>query len=472
MSTNELKFNCEGIGRRNFVQLGVGTVLGCGMVDLMRLRSAAATAAGKVSPDEVRCLLLWLDGGPTQLETFDPKPNAPLEIRGEGMAINTSVPGIYYSNFLPKLAQLADKVTIVRSICHDDPNHGGGTHYLQTGTASPFPTSCGSRISFHPSIGSVVSHFRSGRSDLPAYMSLPNQNRSSGSNFLGPQCAPFVISGDPNKSDFQVRDMVLPPEVSEGRAQTRHALRGVIDQMRRCHDTLAEDPAVSFDTHYERACETLSSPQAQRAFDISQEPVKVREMYGRTSLGQRLLLCRRLIEVGVPFVTCNSAGWDHHGQIFSTLKGTLVPGQSNAGSATAFELDQSLSALLTDLDQRGLLETTLVLALGEFGRGPKLTSTGPNGGRNHWPHAMSVLMAGAGVPRGHVIGGTDKHAAHADRDVYCPEDFAATVYAKMGIDPGSELHTPDGRPVPIVGGANRARATKKGQGGQIIQGVF
>jgi len=472
MSINDLKFNCDGIGRRNFVQLGVGTVLGCGMVDLMRQRSAAALAASKVSPDEVRCLVLWLDGGPTQLETFDPKPNAPLEIRGEGTAIRTSVPGIYYSNFVPKLAQLADKVTIVRSICHNDPNHGGGTHYLQTGTASPFPTSCGSQISFHPSIGSVVSYFRSGQSDLPSYMTLPRQNRSGGPNFLGPRYAPFVIGGDPNKAEFQVRDMVLPPDVSEGRAETRHELRGVIDRMWRCHDAVAEDPAVGFDTHYERACATLSSPHAQQAFDISREPDKVRDMYGHTSLGQRLLLCRRLIEAGVPFVTCNSAGWDHHGQIFPILKGTLVPGAGNAGGATAFELDQALSALLIDLDERGLLETTLVLALGEFGRGPKLTAKGPNGGRDHWPHAMSVLMAGAGVPRGHVVGATDKHAAHADQDVYSPEDFAATLYAKMGIDPRSELHMPDGRPVPIVGGANRARATKKGRGGQIIEGVF
>ena len=169
-------------------------------------------------------------------------------------------------------------------------------------------------------------------------------------------------------------------------------------------------------------------PKRKQAFDISREPEKVRDMYGRTSLGQRLLLCRRLIEAGVPFVTCNSAGWDHHGQIFPILKGTLVPGVGNAGGATAFELDQALSALLIDLDERGLLETTLVLALGEFGRVPTITG----GGRNHWPHAMSVLMAGAGVPRGHVVGATDKHAAHADQDVYSPEDFRCYALCQDG----------------------------------------
>ncbi len=431
-------------------------------------------AAGKVSPDEVRCLLLWLDGGPTQLETFDPKPDAPLEIRGEGTAIKTSVPGIHYSNFVPRLASVADKVTIIRSICHNDPNHGDGNHYMLTGTPSPFPTMCGSVISFHPAIGSVVSYFRSGRSKLPSYMALPAQQRSGGPNFLGPRHAPFVGGGDPNQGDFQVRDMVLPPDISEGRARTRHELREALDRMRRFHDAAAQDPAVSFDTHYEQACDTLSSPHAQEAFDISRESDETRDLYGRTSLGQRLLLCRRLIEAGVPFVTCNSAGWDHHGGIFPILKGERVVNASGAaGGANAFEMDQALSALLIDLDRRGLLETTLILALGEFGRGPKLTGGGsPGAGRDHWPHAMSVLIAGAGVPRGHVVGATDKHGAYADKDVYSPEDFAATIYAKMGIDPRTELHTPEGRPVPIVGGVNRSRATTKGRGGQIIKEVF
>ena len=470
MFANNLKWNCEGIGRRDFIQLGVGTVLGCGMLDLMRMRCDAAVAAGKVSPDEVRCILLWLDGGPSQLETFDPKPDAPLEIRGEGTAIKTSVPGIQYSNFVPRLARVADKVTIVRSICHNDANHGGGNHYMLTGTPSPFPTSCASVISFHPSIGSVVSHFRSNRSKLPSYMALPSQQRSAGPNFLGPRHAPFVIGGDPNKGDFQVRDMVLPPDISAGRARTRHELREALDRMRRFHDAAAEDPAVSFDTHYEQACDTLSSPHAQEAFDIGREPDEVRDLYGRTSLGQRLLLCRRLIEAGVPFVTCNNAGWDHHGWIFPILKGEMVANPASA--ANAHDMDQALSALLIDLDRRGLLDTTLVLCLGEFGRAPDLKQNRPSAGREHWPHAMSVLMAGAGVPGGHVVGATDKHAAYAVENVYSPEDFAATVYSKMGIDPKTELHTADGRPVPIVGGVSRARATKKGRGGQIIKEVF
>ena len=436
--------NCEGTTRRDFLQLGLGTAFGLGMVDLMRLQSFAAPLAGKVDPAAVRCILLWLDGGPTQLETFDPKPEAPVRINGGKKAIKTSAPGVYYSEYVPRLAKIAHKCTIIRSVRHDDPNHGGGNHYMMTGLKSPLPTSCDSFISFHPSYGSVVSYMRGSETPLPAYMTLPRPTRSGGPHFLGPQHAPFAIGGDPYQPDFKVRDVVLPPDISQGRARTRRQLQTAIDRMHRNHDTAAEDPAVTFDKYYHKALDTVNSPQAQAAFDISREPDDIRDMYGRNELGQRLLLARRLVEAGVPFVTCYNGGWDHHGDIFKNLEGRA--NANPASDASIGPVDQGLTALVTDLDQRGMLDTTMILCFGEFGR-----SAVPQGtGRNHWPHAMSIFTAGAGIPGGHVVGATDEWGAYAAENIYGPEDFAASLYTKMGIDPHQHLHTADGRPVPLV----------------------
>jgi hypothetical protein len=433
----EIKRNCEGIARRDFLQLGLGAVFGFGMTDLLRLRAEAAQAK-KVAPGQVNCILIWLDGGPSHYETFDPKPDAPKEIRGELNPIKTSVPGIQFCETVPKLAAIADKLTIVRSICHRDPNHGGGNHYMMTGAPTPVPVNCGAFVTFHPSFGSMVSYQRGIRNGLPAYMSLPSMSRSGGPNFLGAQHAPFIISGNPSSKDFRVRDVVLPPGISEGRAQTRQQLREALDRMLRLNDKIAEDPAITFDGYYHQGLDLITSPKAQAAFDISKESDSVRDRYGRTDLGQRLLLCRRLVEVGVSFVTCYYGGWDHHTDIFKSLKEKHVP-----------KFDQGLAALISDLDERGLLDTTLVIALGEFGRTPKINK---DTGRDHWPHAMSVLMAGAGTPRGHVLGATDVKGYNASENIHSPEDFAATLYTKMGIDPHLMLHTNAGRPIQLVSG--------------------
>lgn len=435
---SEIKRNCEGIARRDFIQLGLGALCGFGMSDLMRLRAETAQRAGRVSPDQVNCILIWLDGGPSHYETFDPKPDAPKEIRGELNPIKTRIPGAQFCETVPKLADIADKLTIVRSICHKDPNHGGGNHYMMTGSPTPVPVNCGAFVTFHPSFGSVVSHQRGLRNGLPAYMTLPNMSRSGGPNFLGAQHAPFVIGGNPNNKNFKVRDVVLPSSISEGRAVSRHELRESLDRMLRITEAAAEDPSVNFDRFYQQGIDLVTSPEAQAAFDINQEPEKTRELYGRTDLGQRLLLCRRLVEVGVSFVTCYYGGWDHHTNIFSTLKDKHLP-----------KLDQGLSALITDLDDRGLLDSTLVVVLGEFGRTPKINK---DGGRDHWPHAMSVLMAGAGVPRGQIVGATDSKGYYASETIYSPEDFAATLYTKMGIDPSMILYTSAGRPIQLVNG--------------------
>jgi hypothetical protein len=436
--------NCSGVSRRDFIQVGLGGVLGLGLCDLLRLKANAAQPPVARSGKNVNCILIWLDGGPSHYETFDPKPDAPSDIRGEFKAISTKVPGIQFSECIPKLASVADKFTVVRSICHKDPNHGGGNHYMMTGAPTPVPVACGAFVTFHPSFGSMVSYDRGIRKGLPAYVSVPEVSRSGGPNFLGAQHAPFVIDGSPNSESFKVRDVTLPPAISEGRAVSRQELRRSLDGMKRFADKLAEDPAVSFDQFYARGLDLVSSREAQEAFDIHSEEKTVREEYGRNDFAQRLLLARRLVEVGVSFVTVYYGGWDHHTKIFDAYKGDHLK-----------RLDQSLAALITDLDRRGLLENTLVLTLGEFGRTPKINK---DGGRDHWPGAMSVLMAGAGVPRGGVVGATDPKGYYASENVYRPEDFAASLYTKMGIDHAQVLHTTTGRPVQLV---NNGRLIKE-----------
>jgi hypothetical protein len=432
-----LTHNCAGMPRRDFIQLGLRGVLGLGLADLLRLRAQATTPSAILSAKkQVNCILIWLDGGPSHYETFDPKPEAPAEIRGEFKAIATSASGVQFSEAVPQLAKVANKVTVLRSICHKDPNHGGGNHYMMTGSPTPVPVACGAFVTFHPSFGSVVSFHRGVHDGIPAYMSMPQVSRSGGPNFLGGKHAPFLIDGSPNSSNFKVRDVVLPSEISQGRALARRELRASLDQMKRYADKLAEDPAVSFDQYYQQGVDLVLSPQAQGAFDIHREDEKVREAYGRNDFGQRLLLARRLVEVGVSWVTVYSGGWDHHTKIFESYKGDH-----------AKRMDVGVAALITDLDQRGLLDNTMVIMLGEFGRTPKVNK---DAGRDHWPHAMSVLMAGAGIPRGHVVGATDAKGYYAAENVYKPEDFAASLYTKMGIDPSQVLHTNTGRPVQLV----------------------
>jgi hypothetical protein len=433
--------NCEGTPRRDFLKLGLGAFMGLGFTDLLRSRALAvdaARAAGGASPAKVNCILLWLDGGPSHYETFDPKPDAPTDVRGELKPIKTAVPGTYFAEVIPKLAGIADKFTVVRSVCHHDPNHGGGNHYMMTGAPTPVPVGCGAFVTFHPSFGSVVSWSRGVQNGMPAYMTMPEMSRSGGPNFLGAKHAPFVVDGYPNSPAFRVRDVTLPKDITTGRELSRRKLRESLDRLSRSADAAAQDPACGFDSHYQQAFDLVSSKPAQEAFDISKEPESVRAMYGRNDFGQRLLLARRLVEAGVSFVTCYSGGWDHHTNLFKSYKGSKLG-----------ELDQGLSALLVDLDRRGLLESTLVFCMGEFSRTPKINK---DGGRDHWPHAMSILAAGAGVPRGHVVGATDAKGYYASEDVHSPEDFAATLYTKMGVDPTQHLHANAGRPVQLVAG--------------------
>jgi hypothetical protein len=435
--------NCAGVSRRDFLKLGLGGTLGVGLTDLLQLRASAAAPASRAGKN-VNCIMIWLDGGPSHYETFDPKPDAPAEIRGKFSTIPTCVPGVHFSEAVPQLAKTFDKFTVMRSICHSDPNHGGGNHYMMTGSPTPVPVGCGAFVTFHPSFGSMVSYDRGVRSGLPAYMAMPSNTRSGGPNFLGGEHAPFVIGGDPSAASFKVRDVVVPAEITEAHAMTRRDLRASLDRMQRFNDKLVDDPAVVFDQFYQQGFDLVSSSKAQAAFDITREDDKVRDRYGRNDVGQRMLLARRLVEVGVSWVTINYGGWDDHTKLFESYKGPKMN-----------KLDQGLSALLSDLSENGLLENTLVVALGEFGRTPKVND---KGGRDHWPHAMSVLMAGAGIPGGQIVGATDAKGYHAAENVYRPEDFAASLYTKLGIDPNQALQTNTGRPVQLV---NEGRLIKE-----------
>ena len=270
-----VKFKCNGIGRRDFLQVGLGGMLGAGFSDLLRARETVS--GGK----KINCILVWLDGGPTHYETFDPKPNSPKEIRGEFGSMKTNVPGTHFCDKVPHLAKVADKVTIVRSIWHKDPNHGGGNHYMMTGAPPRIPVGCGAFVSFHPSMGSVTASEVGAPDGLPSYFSMPRMSRSGGPNFLGARYAPFVVADDPSNENFRVRDVALPNGLTGERFGARRDLRQSVDQLLRIADKKAGDPVNSIDQFYQQGYQLVTSPAAQQAFDIHQEPDKIRDRYGR-----------------------------------------------------------------------------------------------------------------------------------------------------------------------------------------------
>lgn len=429
--------------RRTYLQLGLAGLAGGSFVDLLALRTANANdakAQGQPVAKPSSCILIWMDGGPTHFETFDPKPDAPAEIRGDFRPIKTNVSGIEVCEHLPQLAKIADKYSIIRSVCHNQGNHGAGNHYMMTGAPPRIPVGCGAFVSFHPSIGSVAAYERPAPHGLPSYFTMPSMSRSGGPNFLGAKYAPFIVANDPNSKHFRVRDVELPNGLEQDRFQARRDLRRLVDTMPRFASRETFDPVAAYDDNYEQGYELVLTPDAQKAFDIDNEPEDLRERYGRNSFGQRALLARRLVEAGVPFITLYDGGWDHHSDLFGALA-TRLP-----------SWDQTVATLITDLDQRGLLETTMVIALGEFGRTPKISTlpgqTKP--GRDHWANAMSILFAGGGSRGGQVIGATDRQGYAPIERVLSPENYISTVYRKLGIDPNKIYYTPAGRPTHLV----------------------
>lgn len=428
--------NCEGVSRRDCLRLGLGGLVAGGLTGALRARGSEPQNV--VARQADACILIWMDGGPSHYETFDPKPQAPLEIRGQFAAIPTKTPGMFFSQPMKRLAGISDRLAVVRSIRHDQGNHGAGNHYMMTGSAPRIPVGCGAFVSFHPSLGSVVAHQLGAPNGIPPYFSIPSMSRSGGPNFLGAKYAPFVVPDSPLSSSFQVRDVTIPSTLTESQFSSRQEIRKNIDQMLRIHDAAAGDPVVALDEFYQQGMQLITSREAQAAFNIASEPDSVRDAYGRTPFGQRALLARRLVKAGVPFVTLYDGGWDHHEKIFDAFDKKMPP------------FENAIAALIEDLEQQGMLERTLVVALGEFGRTPKVND---RGGRDHWSNAMSVMFAGGGTRGGQVIGATDRQGYAATERILAPENFVSTIYRKLGIDPGQILYTPQGRPTHLVSDA-------------------
>ncbi len=425
---------CDGRSRREFLQ--AGSLAGLSLAQVLRLQDACAAEAAK---QDMNCIFLFAIGGMAHQDMWDLKPNAPAEVRGEFRPIKTNVPGLHISDVLPGVATVMDKLAILRSMTHGKSDHGSGYHTMMTGkepVGGNFVVGGSKNNNQHPSLGSVVS--RLGKpGPLPPYICAPNFQDSGGPSFLGPSYGPFVIDADPAAPEFSVRDITLPTSVTSERNQRRQAaLREVNRFERRVEEISRQEKA--FDAFYEKAYKLMTSAKAKEAFDISREPEKVREEYGMTSVGQCCLLARRLVEAGCRYVSLENGHWDTHRKNTYSLRDLLCP---------AF--DQAIPALMNDLEQRGLLENTLVVISTEFGRTPKINDLV---GRDHWPNAFSILMGGAGLKTGQAIGATDKQAGEvADRPI-TPQDMAATVLNTLGIDHSKVMHTPLGRPVPLVDG--------------------
>jgi hypothetical protein len=418
-------------GRRDFLHVGALSALGLSLGGYLRGRSALADAKsfthfeGKAKS----VIHIWLPGGWAQQETFDPKPLAPVEYRGEMKPIDTKLPGVQFNELLGKTAQIADKITVVRSMTHGEAAHERGTHNMFTGYR-PSPA-----LTF-PSFGSVVSHEYGPRADLPPYVSIPNLPApDAGAGYLGSAFGPFAIGSDPADGNFTVRDLALPNGVDAARFASRQRLRDAVG--RHFQRLEGSENLAELDSFYQRAYALVSSQEARSAFDIKAEPDAIRDEYGRNAAGQRMLLARRLVEAGVRFVTLSYGSWDMHQKIGDNMRKTLP----------AF--DQAYAALIRDLDQRGLLASTLVMVSSEFGRTPRINN---DAGRDHWPKVFSVLLAGGGIKAGAVYGSSDAIAAEPQDNPLTVEDLATTVYHCLGIVADKELMAPGNRPVEIVDG--------------------
>lgn len=400
--------------RRDFLKVGGLAFAG---IDLPRL------LANEGGQKEVSCIVLFQNGGASQLDTFDPKPDAPSEVRGTTKPISTSIPGIQISELLPRTAQVMHKFSVIRSMHSDEAIHERARQYIFSGTRPRNDL-------IQPSYGSVMAKEFGVKNGLPAFVVIPEKDVSAEAGFLGPSYDPF-ISGNPNAKNFSVKDLTVPLGMSLEEAQARkHLLASLDAEFRNVEQSSLIE---SMDEFYQKAFDLIASPAAKKAFDIAQEPEKLRDAYGRTPVGQGCLLARRLIESGVRLATVFHGGYDTH-----------VDHEKHMKPLSA-DFDRAFPALLEDLEQRGRLASTLVLVIGDFGRTPKINFSG---GRDHWPRGFCVALAGLGIQGGRVIGKSDKTASEpVDRPVTI-EDLGATVYKALGIDANKEYHA-NGRPVRI-----------------------
>lgn len=422
---------CEGhkLSRRNL--LTVGAACGLTLTNFFRLRQIQAEQKHYESREgkAKSVIFIFLPGGMSQQESFDPKPYAPLEFRGPLNSIATNVSGLRFGQLFQRTAKIADKLTVIRSMSHGEAAHERGTHNMFTGYR-PSPALQ------YPSMGSVVSHEFGPRKNLPPYVLIPNQpNTYAGTGYLSSSFAGFSIGADPSRKGFKVRDLELPGGVSTKRFGQRQKLLNLVNNHFESREK--SDAIEAVDSFYDRAYSLIGSQKAREAFDIEKEDPKLRDRYGRNQAGARMLLARRLIEAGVRYVTLTYGAWDHHTKIEQGMK-RQVPA-----------LDKGFAALIKDLDSRGLLDSTLVVLCSEFGRTPKLN---PNAGRDHWPKVFSTVMAGGGVKRGFVYGKSNSTASEPEENPLSLEDWATTMYRCMGIVADKELMAPGDRPIEIVDG--------------------
>lgn len=423
---------CKGnpLSRRSFLTVGAVGGMGLTLADLLSVREARADLKHYdfIEAKAKSCIHIYLPGGMAHQESFDPKPFSPIEYRGEMGTIKTNT-GEVVSEAIPQLAKIADKIAIIRSMTHGEAAHERGTHNMFTGYR-PSPA-----LTF-PSFGSIISHQYGPRENLPPYVCVPNQpNEFAGSGYLSSSFAPFSLGSDPASAGFQVRDLNLPGGVDTDRFARRRSALEAVNYYFQQRDK--SDNVGAMNTFYDRAYSMISSPKAREAFDIEKEDAKLRDAYGRNTAGQRLLMARRLVEAGVRMVTLTYGGWDMHSNITSSMKGQMPA------------LDQGLAMLVNDLDQRGLLDSTLIMVSSEFGRTPKINATA---GRDHWPKVFSVMMAGGGVKGGTIYGSSNAIASEPDEDPVGPESLAATMYHQMGIISDKEIMAPGDRPIEIVNG--------------------
>jgi hypothetical protein len=449
----------SGASRREFLRAGSIGLLGLSLPELLArpgIASAAQASFGRAK----RCILLFMWGGPAQQDTWDMKPDSAQEYRGPFKPIDTNVPGIQICEHFPQLAKRCDQLAIVRSVHHPDVNHLTATHFLLTG--QDMPSRQAPESSDWPHLGAVLGKLRRGNPALPPYvlmrpeskLDVPRfveQSRGQGSGWLGSAFQPFIIDADPNSPEYRNRELSLSADLDRDRVHRRMSLRGRVDARMRM---LEHHPQVlAHDTSYERAYNILTADGVGKAFDLSQEPDRVRDRYGRHMHGQAVLQARRLAEAGVPLTTVFwqnegiknvSVYWDTHSRNFVDLKERLMP-----------PADQAFSALLDDLRDRGMLEDTLILWTGEFGRTPRVGQAVEGGagagrdGRDHWPHVFTSVLAGGGIKGGQVYGKSDAVAAYPEEDAVTPAEIAATIYHCLGIPPRTELLDPQDRPLPI-----------------------
>lgn len=426
---------CDGLTRRHALRLGAtGLFSGLTLPKLLQAEDANKSERAREAKAK-SCLFIFLEGGPPQQDMWDPKPEAPSEIRGPFNPISTALPGVIFTEHCRNCAKIADKFTVVRSHSHTDNGHATGYHYVMTGRRPtfadgeyPIPTN-----ELYPSLGSIIARELGNKGTVPPYINLPHPMSAGGPGFFGAEFSPFVIEADPSQPDFEVRDLAKIDGVSIQREELRQKLLAGLEQRQP-----RTGRAAAMSTYYQKARDLITSPEARKAFNIHDEPANVRESYGMTQIGQSALLGRRLIEAGCRFVGIDAPGWDVHFNCFPSLVNDLIP-----------PADKAFAALITDMEQRGLLDSTLVVMMGEMGRTPRVNA---QAGRDHWSMAQCILFAGGGVKPGQIIGATDKQAAYPTSDPISVSDLLRTIHTLLGIDADKEYADPLGRPVPLVNG--------------------